>query len=42
MRTVALALLAGSAQAAFDRNHNGKLEPGELDALKQFLQRSMK
>jgi len=30
------------AQTAFDRKHNGKLEPGELDALMQFLQRSVK
>jgi hypothetical protein len=30
------------AQAAFDTNHNGKLEPEELAALMQFLQRSVK
>jgi Ca2+-binding EF-hand superfamily protein len=30
------------AQAAFDMNHNGKLEPEELLALMQFLQGSVK
>jgi hypothetical protein len=30
------------AQAGFDRNHNEKLEPEELAALMQFLQRSVK
>lgn len=30
------------AVAAFDRNHDGKLEPDELAALMQFLQGSVK
>jgi Ca2+-binding EF-hand superfamily protein len=30
------------AVAAFDRNHDGKLEPDELTAMMQFLQGSIK
>jgi len=30
------------AVAAFDKNHDGKLEPDELTALMQFLQGSVK
>jgi Ca2+-binding EF-hand superfamily protein len=30
------------AVAAFDKNHDGKLEPDDLSALMQFLQGSVK